>query len=90
MLQAHGGWGRRLTAAEEGRLLRKIDWHLMPLLCVVCGMNYLGQDDGVVPYASIMFLLRLPGVGVADEPGCCSGCRLAKWSAAVSPGLLRC
>lgn len=34
------------------RLLRIIDWHLMPLLCVVYGLNYL--DKTTLSYASIM------------------------------------
>lgn len=28
------------TAAEEKRLLRKIDWKLMPLLCLTYGLQY--------------------------------------------------
>lgn len=30
-----------LTDESSARLLRIIDWHLMPLMCVVYGMNYL-------------------------------------------------
>ncbi|KAI0134193.1 major facilitator superfamily transporter allantoate [Xylariales sp. AK1849] len=52
-----------MTPEEEKRLLRKIDLNLMPLLCIVYGMNYL--DKTTVSYASIMGLktdinLRLP------------------------------
>jgi ACS family allantoate permease-like MFS transporter len=36
------------------RLLRQIDWHIMPILCVVYGMNYL--DKTTLSYASIMGL----------------------------------
>lgn len=43
-----------MTPEEERRLLRKIDLHLMPLLCVVYGLNYL--DKTTVSYASVMGL----------------------------------
>lgn len=43
-----------MTPEEEKKLLRKIDWHIMPLLCVVYGLNYL--DKTAVSYASIMGL----------------------------------
>lgn len=43
-----------LTPEEEKRLLRKIDWNMMPLLCLVYGLNYL--DKTTVSYASIMGL----------------------------------
>lgn len=43
-----------LTPEEEKRLLRKIDWNLMPLLCLVYGLNYL--DKTTLSYASIMGL----------------------------------
>jgi MFS transporter, ACS family, allantoate permease len=39
------------------RLLRKIDWHLMPIMCVVYGLNYL--DKTTISYASIMGI-KLP------------------------------
>lgn len=38
--------------ATNKRLLRIIDWHLMPLMCVVYGLNYL--DKTTLSYASIM------------------------------------
>ncbi|KAI2473272.1 major facilitator superfamily transporter allantoate [Annulohypoxylon bovei var. microspora] len=41
-----------LTPEDEKKLLRKIDLHLMPLLCVVYGLNYL--DKTTLSYASIM------------------------------------
>ncbi|CAK7199044.1 Allantoate permease [Sporothrix eucalyptigena] len=50
--QAHGGDVVVMTPAEERRLLRKIDWNLMPLLCIVYGLNYL--DKTTVSYASVM------------------------------------
>lgn len=43
-----------LTPEDEKRLLRKIDWNLMPMLCLVYGLNYL--DKTTVSYASIMGL----------------------------------
>ncbi len=43
-----------LTPEEEKRLLRKIDFNLMPLLCLVYGLNYL--DKTTLSYASIMGL----------------------------------
>lgn len=30
-----------LDEATNKRLLRRIDWHMMPIMCVVYGMNYL-------------------------------------------------
>jgi ACS family allantoate permease-like MFS transporter len=43
-----------ITPEEEKKLLRKIDRNLMPLLCIVYGLNYL--DKTTVSYASIMGL----------------------------------
>ncbi|KAI5860179.1 major facilitator superfamily transporter allantoate [Durotheca rogersii] len=40
------------TPKEERRLLRKIDRHLMPFLCIVYGLNYL--DKTTLSYASVM------------------------------------
>lgn len=50
--QAHAGDAVPMTPEEDRRLLRKIDWNLMPLLCVVYGLNYL--DKTTVSYASVM------------------------------------
>ena len=36
------------------RLLRKIDWNIMPMMCIVYGLNYL--DKTTLSYASIMGL----------------------------------
>ena len=36
-----------IDEATNKRLLRTIDWHMMPLLCLVYGMNYL---DSMSPY----------------------------------------
>ena len=40
--------------ATNKRLLRIIDWHLMPIMCVIYGINYL--DKTTISYASIMGL----------------------------------
>ncbi|CAL3966223.1 hypothetical protein PZA11_002943 [Diplocarpon coronariae] len=41
-----------MTQESERKLLRKIDWNLMPMLCVVYGLNYL--DKTTLSYASVM------------------------------------
>jgi len=41
-----------IDEATNKRLLRIIDWHLMPLMCLVYGLNYL--DKTTLSYASIM------------------------------------
>ena len=43
-----------LTPEDEKRLLRKIDYNMMPILCIVYGLNYL--DKTTLSYASIMGL----------------------------------
>ncbi|KAA8652350.1 allantoate permease family MFS transporter [Aspergillus tanneri] len=43
-----------LDEATNRRLLRIIDWHIMPIMCVVYGMNYL--DKTTLSYASVMGL----------------------------------
>ncbi|KAK2872006.1 hypothetical protein FQN49_002626, partial [Arthroderma sp. PD_2] len=43
-----------LTAEDNKRLLKIIDWNLMPLMCVVYGLNYL--DKTTLSYASVMGL----------------------------------
>lgn len=62
VLEGENGEIIELTPEDERKLLRKIDWHIMPLLCVVYGLNYL--DKTTVSYASIMGLktdLKLVG-----------------------------
>ncbi|KAI0386642.1 MFS general substrate transporter [Hypomontagnella monticulosa] len=49
-----------LTPEDEKKLLRKIDLNLMPLLCVVYGLNYL--DKTTLSYASIMGLRWIASV----------------------------
>ncbi|KAE8309957.1 MFS allantoate transporter [Aspergillus transmontanensis] len=43
-----------LDEATNRRLLSTIDWHMMPIMCFVYGMNYL--DKTTLSYASIMGL----------------------------------
>ncbi|EEQ32054.1 membrane transporter [Microsporum canis CBS 113480] len=43
-----------LTPEDNKRLLRIIDWKLMPMMCVVYGLNYL--DKTTLSYASVMGL----------------------------------
>ncbi|KAF2668275.1 membrane transporter [Microthyrium microscopicum] len=43
-----------IDEATNKRLLRKIDWNLMPLMCIIYGLNYL--DKTTLSYASIMGL----------------------------------
>ncbi|EPS29216.1 putative transporter [Penicillium oxalicum] len=43
-----------LDESTNRRLLRTIDWHMMPVMCCVYGMNYL--DKTTLSYASIMGL----------------------------------
>ncbi|TKA72236.1 hypothetical protein B0A49_05984 [Cryomyces minteri] len=49
---SHQGTIIEIDEATNKRLLRKIDWNLMPILCVVYGLNYL--DKTTLSYASIM------------------------------------
>lgn len=48
----HEGDILELDEATSKRLLRKIDLHLMPLMCVIYGLNYL--DKTTLSYASVM------------------------------------
>ncbi|GAW25286.1 putative MFS allantoate transporter [Rosellinia necatrix] len=54
LVTAHAGETIVLSAEEQAKLLKKIDFHMMPLLCVVYGLNYL--DKTTLSYASIMGL----------------------------------
>ncbi|KAI9836886.1 MAG: hypothetical protein M1819_001051 [Sarea resinae] len=54
-LKAIGSYEGQVIEIDEAtsrRLLRKIDWNLMPLLCVIYGLNYL--DKTTLSYASVM------------------------------------
>lgn len=54
VLEGENGEVIELTPEDERKLLRKIDWNIMPMLCIVYGLNYL--DKTTVSYASIMGL----------------------------------
>ncbi|KAI4715698.1 putative MFS allantoate transporter [Aureobasidium sp. EXF-10727] len=47
---SHPGEVIELDEATNKRLLRKIDWNLMPVMCIVYGLNYL--DKTTLSYAS--------------------------------------
>ncbi|EXJ88440.1 hypothetical protein A1O1_05370 [Capronia coronata CBS 617.96] len=53
-----------IDEATNKRLLRIIDWHLMPLMCVIYGLNYL--DKTTLSYASIMGIKKDIGL-VGDD-----------------------
>lgn len=53
-MAAYGGQPIHIDEATNRRLLRTIDWHLMPIMCAVYCMNYL--DKTTLSYASIMGL----------------------------------
>ncbi|PNS20595.1 hypothetical protein CAC42_322 [Sphaceloma murrayae] len=53
-LRAHGGAPIEIDEATNKRLLKIIDWHLMPIMCLTYGLNYL--DKTTISYASIMGL----------------------------------
>lgn len=50
--EGHEGEVLRIDEATNKRLLRKIDMNIMPLLCVVYGLNCL--DKTTLSYASVM------------------------------------
>ncbi|KAH9900158.1 MFS general substrate transporter [Xylariomycetidae sp. FL2044] len=56
LVAAHEGESLVLSADEAKRLLRKIDRNMMPLLCIVYGLNYL--DKTTLSYASVMGLQK--------------------------------
>ncbi|KAI1762030.1 MFS general substrate transporter [Hypoxylon sp. FL1150] len=66
-LKLVGGEAVVLTPEDEKRLLRKIDRNMMPLLCIVYGLNYL--DKTTLSYASIMGIKKdLNLVGMFASP----------------------
>jgi hypothetical protein len=64
----HQGEVIHIDEATNKRLLRRIDLHLMPLMCLVYGLNYL--DKTTLSYASIMGI-SLPkaqgGIGLKGD-----------------------
>lgn len=53
-----------LDEATNRRLLRKIDWHLLPIMCFVYGLNFL--DKTTLSYASITGLQQDIHISGAD------------------------
>lgn len=53
-----------IDEATNKRLLRIIDWHMLPLMCTVYGLNYL--DKTTLSYASIMGIKKDIGL-VGDD-----------------------
>ncbi|KAF2436073.1 putative MFS allantoate transporter [Tothia fuscella] len=58
---SHQGEVLHIDAATNKRLLRRIDLHLMPLLCLVYGLNYL--DKTTLSYASVMGISKSQAEG---------------------------
>ncbi|KAK5705481.1 Allantoate permease [Elasticomyces elasticus] len=50
--EGHAGQIIHIDEATNKRLLRRIDWNLIPIMCVTYGLNYL--DKTTLSYASIM------------------------------------
>jgi len=61
---SHEGTVIEIDEATNKRLLRIIDWNLMPILCVVYGLNYL--DKTTISYASVMGIQKDIGL-VGDD-----------------------
>lgn len=61
---SHPGTVIEIDEATNKRLLRKIDWNLMPIMCVVYALNYL--DKTTLSYASIMGIKKDIGL-VGDD-----------------------
>ncbi|KAI0146997.1 major facilitator superfamily transporter allantoate [Xylariaceae sp. FL1272] len=64
LMKAHEGESLMISPEEQKKLLRKIDYRLMPFLCVVYGLNYL--DKTTLSYASIMGLKDDIGIGTSQ------------------------
>ncbi|KAI8953462.1 major facilitator superfamily transporter allantoate [Xylaria longipes] len=64
LVNAHAGETILLSAEEQSKLLRKIDFSIMPLLCLVYGLNYL--DKTTLSYASIVGFKTDLHIGVSE------------------------
>ena len=62
--QSHQGEVIEIDAATNKRLLRLIDWNLIPIMCVVYGLNYL--DKTTISYASVMGIKKDIGLVGTD------------------------
>lgn len=66
--QSYEGQVITIDEATNKRLLRRIDWNLIPLMCVIYGLNYL--DKTTLSYASIMGIKNPPsegGIGLVGD-----------------------
>ncbi|KAF2720976.1 membrane transporter [Polychaeton citri CBS 116435] len=66
-MQAFAGRAGEVIEIDEAtnqRLLRRIDWNLMPVMCVVYGLNFL--DKTTISYASVMGIKKDIGL-VGDD-----------------------
>ncbi|KAK5138019.1 hypothetical protein LTR08_005816 [Meristemomyces frigidus] len=61
---SHQGQVIEIDEATNKRLLRRIDWNLIPVMCIVYGLNYL--DKTTISYASIMGIKKDIGL-VGDD-----------------------
>lgn len=56
-------WGTveriELNEKESQRVLRKIDWHLMPLMCVVYGLQFVSDLHLSIPWTSRCIRARI-------------------------------
>ncbi|KAI0479661.1 major facilitator superfamily transporter allantoate [Xylaria cf. heliscus] len=64
LVTAHAGETILFTAEEQSKLLRKIDYSIMPLLCIVYGLNYL--DKTTLSYASVVGFKTDLHIGVSE------------------------
>ncbi|KAI0407691.1 major facilitator superfamily transporter allantoate [Xylaria palmicola] len=64
LVAAHAGETIVMSAEDQRKLLRKIDMHMMPFLCVVYGLNFL--DKTTLSYASIIGFKTDLNIGVSD------------------------
>ncbi|TRX95177.1 hypothetical protein FHL15_003869 [Xylaria flabelliformis] len=64
LVAAHAGETILLSPEEQSKLLKKIDFSIMPLLCLVYGLNYL--DKTTLSYASIVGFKTDLHIGVSE------------------------
>ncbi|KAJ8127972.1 hypothetical protein O1611_g5664 [Lasiodiplodia mahajangana] len=61
---AHAGVSVVITPEEEAKLLRKIDFHMMPLMCIIYGLNFI--DKTTLSYVSIVGFKTDLNLGVSE------------------------
>ncbi|KAI0100176.1 major facilitator superfamily transporter allantoate [Nemania sp. FL0031] len=64
LVTAHAGVSVTITPEQEAKLLRKIDLHVMPLLCLVYGLNFV--DKTALSYVSIVGFKTDLNLGVSE------------------------